>query len=108
MSSFKNQLKADINHVFLNTAEFADLHMIGGQQMPAIIDDEAMEEFENLRDYNFDGLYKVKLIVYINATAFDKIPAVESSLNVDGRKYFVLGTSKPDGMLKLILGVNVA
>lgn len=106
MSTFKDQLKADINNVFLNTEEFADKHTIDGKLISAIVDDEAMEEFENLKDYNFDGLYKVKLVIYLNAEDLDKVPVIESSLNVDGRKYFVLGVSKPEGMIKLVLGVN--
>lgn len=108
MSSFKDQLKADIKNVFFNTSEFADMHDIDGKLIPAIIDDEIMEEYENLKDYNYDGMYKVKLIVFVSLDSLEKIPVAESSLKVDGRKYFVLGTSKPDGMLKLILGVSTS
>lgn len=106
--TFKEQLKADVNNVFMNPLEFADLHNINGKQIVTIIDEEASEEYEKLQQYDFDGLYKVSMIVYLNSDSLEKIPAIKSSLTVDGKKYFVLNTSKPDGMLKIILGVNMA
>ncbi len=107
MSAFKDQLKADIDNTFLNTNEFADLHIINEIEMAATIDEE-LEEYENLKDYDYDGLYKVKMIVFVNYNSFGKIPAIKSSIMVDGKKYFVLGASESFGMLNLILGVNKA
>ena len=107
MSAFKDQLKADMHNAFLNTEEFADIHTIDGKEMPATIDEE-LEEYENLKNYDFDGLYKIKMVVFVSYEFLGKIPVVKSSITVDNKKLFVVSASESYGMLNLVLGVNTA
>ncbi len=107
MSAFKDQLKADMYNTFLNTEEFADIHIIDGKEMPAMIEEE-LEEYENLKNYDFDGLYKIKMIVFVSYESLGKIPVVDSRITVDNKKLFVVSVSESYGMLNLVLGVNTA
>jgi hypothetical protein len=108
MSAFKEQLKSDIQNVFLNTDEFADMHVINDKSMPVTIDEDELEEFDNLKNYDFDGLYKAKMVIYLDAEVLGYVPAIQSSMKVNGKKYFVMNVSNSGGMLKILLGVNRA
>ncbi len=106
--TFKEQLKADNRNVFLNTTEFADIHTINDVEMPVIIDEDEIEENENVRNYESDGMFRVEKIIYVDFDSLGKAPVVHSSLKLDGKKLFVLNTSNSNDMLKIILGVKTA
>lgn len=106
--NFKEQLKADIKKVFLNTSEFADIHDINGIDMPVIIDEDEVMENENVRNYESDGMYRVEKIIFVDYDSLGRIPAVDTSLKLDGKKLFVLNASNSNGMLRIILGAKTA
>ena len=46
MMSFKELVEQDNKTVFMNLDEFADTHVIGGKEMPCIIDNNEMIDRE--------------------------------------------------------------
>ena len=54
--SFKEILNQDIENVFLNTLEFADIHNVDGKDMPVQVDDNEVIEREKKAKSNMDGI----------------------------------------------------
>lgn len=54
--TFKQVMDRDVDETFLNVAEFADLHNIDGNNVPALIDDMENIEREKQMKSNMDGM----------------------------------------------------
>lgn len=90
MMGFKEQLFKDIKTVFLNPAEFGEMHTVDGRQLCCIVDNMEIIEREkkSLREYT-DGVFKRQLLFYVARSDFGKLPAVGRTLEFDGKKYRV-------------------
>lgn len=55
--TFKQVMDRDVDETFLNIAEFADLHNIDGNNVPALIDDIENIEREKRMKSNMDGIH---------------------------------------------------
>lgn len=42
MSAFKDMVARDLDAVFLNVDEFAELHMVEGKEIPVVMDDDRL------------------------------------------------------------------
>ena len=54
--TFKQIMDRDVDETFLNVTEFADLHNIDGNNVPALIDDMENIEREKRMKSNMDGI----------------------------------------------------
>ena len=54
--SFKDEIKADVQEIFLNEMEFADEHLVNGKPMTVLIDESEIIELEiyKLAMYSID------------------------------------------------------
>ncbi len=107
--TFKEILKNDVKNIFLNTEEFAEKHIINGQEITAVVcDNELYREFsggsgniavkfpgENLRGGM--GIYGGMISIYISAEDFGK-PLPGSQLDFDGKLYIVLSSADWGGI----------
>ena len=44
--SFKEVMKDDVNNIFMNVDEFADMHTVDGKEIPVLVDDNEIIERE--------------------------------------------------------------
>ena len=102
LSEFKQIVRNDNRAVFLNLEEFADLHMVNDRQMSVIIDSNELEEREKAYKGNHvEGIYKKTLLIYVLAVEFGRMPAVNSSLVLDGITYRVTNAINEDAVYSI-------
>lgn len=89
---FKEMVREDIEDVFFNLKEFADIHTINGVRMACIVDSNELIERERrqtaMQLYR-QGIHLKELMIYVQASDFGPLPAIGRSLALDGRNYLV-------------------
>lgn len=105
---FKQMIADDIHNVFLNTAEFSDIHNINGKDMPCQIDTYEQIEREKRYKDHMDGVYANEQLIYVAASDFGKIPKQGSVLLLDGKTYRVTEAVEEDtgGIYSITIGAN--
>jgi hypothetical protein len=96
--NFDDQLKADINAVFLNIDEFAATHIIDGQPVMCVLD--ADRDGLRVTDAT-DGTYIASKCVYVRAGDLAKIPVPGKRIDIDGRPFMCLSVTNESGMLEI-------
>lgn len=101
--TFKEQLNIDLCQTFFNTNEFAELHELGGKNVPLIIDEDEITE-RKLKAA--EGTYIGEKLILVEIKYFKRIPAEGRSITLDNQEYFVVSCKEADGLLEMVLGVN--
>lgn len=105
--SFKEQVRQDNEAVFMNLEEFSDIHVVNGREMTVQIDNNEMIEREKpYRDSHGDGVYRRKLLIYVKAEEFGRLPAIGRVLALDGESYTVSDAVNEGGIYSLSLEAN--
>lgn len=102
---FKDIVKKDIQNVFLDVEEFGELHLVGSQKMPILIDDNEMIEREKrmpLREEK-DGIYRRQLLFYVAASVFGPLPPPGRTLLLDGKPYRITDAVNEAGLYSISL-----
>lgn len=97
---------------FINPDEFGEMHKLGSKDtlkdILMVIDDESFGQISGRRD-DFENatqsLYESAITIYLKETDFKK-PAVGKRLTLDDQKYYVIGSSISDGILRIQLVAN--
>lgn len=100
-TSFKDQIKADIYSVFLNSLEFADDHELNGKMMKAVIDDNELLERDKAQVMNteIDGIHRVRRFIYVSKTDFGPRPAPGMIITLDRKPFRVKNCTEEAGIL---------
>lgn len=104
---FKDCVNADLK-VFLGTDEFAAIHNIDGQDIPAVIDDDIVKTRSNNKTEQYDGVYSSQKVVFVKSSDMPDRPVFGQHLKLDGKIYQVQECTDSDGMMEITLGVNDA
>lgn len=99
--SLKELIQADIRSVFLNTDEVADLHIIDGDEITCIID----EDKSNKSDA--EGVFIVQRNIFVHFDDLGYRPEPEQKIEVDGQFYYVVDCVGND-MLKIVIKANLS
>ena len=101
--SFKEQIANDLDSVFLNTDEFAELHRIEGKEIAVIIDDDRRKK---LKQGQILGLIEADMLIMGKAADFPEDLDPGRLLNVDGREMSVTDSGKDMGLVEVALSQN--
>lgn len=101
--SFKEQIQKDLDAVFLNLDEFAELHHIEGVQIPVVIDDDRLQ---NLKQGQILGLVEADMLLMGKKSDFPANLAPGRLLNVDGREMIVANSGCDMGLVEVALNQN--
>lgn len=104
--SFKEVLNQDIENVFLNTLEFADIHNVDGKDMPVQVDDNEVIEREKKAKSNMDGVYVKQKLIYVKAKDFGSLPAIGRQIMLDGKRYLITDSTDEYGIYTITLEGN--
>jgi len=104
--SFKEILNQDIENVFLNTLEFADIHNVDGKNMPIQIDDNEVIEREKKAKSNMDRVYVKQKLIYVKAKDFGPLPAIGRQIMLDGKRYLITDSTDEYGIYTITLEGN--
>ena len=101
--SFKEQIQKDLDAVFLNLGEFAELHRIEGEQIPVVIDDDRLQ---SLKQGQILGLVEADMLLMGKKSDFPANLEPGRLLNVDGREMIVANSGCDMGLVEVALNQN--
>lgn len=104
--SFKEIINQDIDNIFINTAEFSDIHNVDGKDMPIQIDDNEVIEREKKAKSNMDGVYVKQKLIYVKAKDFGPLPAIGRQIMLDGKRYLITDSTDEYGIYTITLEGN--
>lgn len=107
MVLFRDQLNKDLD-VFLNANEFGELHKLGLNEIMMVIEEDSFNQLSGRNDEvenATQNLYESVTTIYLKASDYKK-PAVGKRITLDDEKYYVIGASISDGILKINLATN--
>lgn len=103
---FKGLLQQDNRRVFVNPAEFGEIHDVSGRSMAIILDD--IEQVQREKRYAGDrayhqGVYKRQVLFYVLGNDFGALPATGRALRLDGKDYIITDAINEDGIYSISL-----
>ena len=105
---FKAIVKPAVHNIFLDLEEFADTHIVNGNEMPVLIDNNEQIEREKRINQNTDGIYTNQRLIYVAASDFGPLPKQGSLLTLDKRIFRVEDAIDEDGVYSITLEANRA
>ena len=97
--TFKNILARDVKQVFLNPAEFGEVHKVNGTPMTIVLDDVENIEREKKMKSSMDG-------IYVSTAEFGPLPGQGDLVSLDGKEYMVMDATDECGIYAITLEAN--
>ena len=105
--SFKSLIQRDVSAVFLNHAEFGEVHTVNGKPMTVILDDNENIEREKRMKSSMDGIYARQILLYVSAEEYGApMPAQGRTVSLDGKVYQVMDATDESGIYTITLEAN--
>lgn len=104
--TFKELLKQDVSAVFLNPEEFGETHVVNGQEMVIIIDNNEQIEREKRVGQSVGGIYANQKLIYVAAADFRELPKQGSKMLLDGEVYLVDDAIAEGDMYSITISAN--
>lgn len=101
--SLKDQLLSDLDAVFFNLDEFAEIHNIDNRQISIIVDNDKLQE-RSKKEY--DGISTGEILYYVKASEFGKRPEPGTPQIFDGRQMYIFDSREDMGVYEIILTQN--
>lgn len=101
--NFKEQIQRDLDSVFLNLDEFAELHRVEGVQIAVVVDNDQLNK---LKKGQILGLVEADMLLMGREGDFPEDLEPGSWLNVDGREMIVANSGKDMGLVEVALRQN--
>lgn len=98
--SFKDQMNQDIQTVFINTDEFAELHSINGQEIGCIVD--SVDKNESMQGYTV-----IDKSICLQASLLNVIPKTNDIILFDNSLVIVYKASNLAGMIYLDVSQSI-
>lgn len=104
MQSLKEDMAEDLDSVFLDFEEFADLHEVNGKEIPILLDEEKMERIRRLQGDIQDGVYQDEIFFFARERDLGPDIRVNALFTLDGREKFVHSAKLTEGLWSIVLG----
>ncbi len=98
--TFKDFYRQDVERVFFNPDELAEIVVINGKEMSVVIDNEELERQKLLKG---ERLTKAELLFYVPKIAFGNIPKPDLLLDFNHKRYRILDVDNKADILIFIL-----
>lgn len=106
MSAFKDMVAHDLDATFLNTDEFAEIHMVEGKEIHVVADEDGTSKLAKLGDNRIHGVNKADMLLMGKVSDFPADMEPGRLLNVDGRELIVIEINKNMGLIEVELRQN--
>ena len=103
MRSFKEQILADLDGVFLNLDEFAETHRVEGVKIAVVVDNDQLNK---LKKGQILGLIEADMLLMGKEADFPANLEPGRLLNVDGRELIVVNSGRDMGLVEVALRQN--
>ena len=100
---FKEQIQKDLDAVFLNLGEFAELHRVEGKEIAVVVDNDQLTQ---LKKGQILGLVEADMLLMGRESDFPANLPPGRLLNVDGRELIVQNSGKDMGLIEVALAQN--
>ena len=100
---FKEQIARDLDNVFLNLGEFAELHRVEGKEIPVVMDGDRLNK---LKQGQILGVVEADVLLMGKAADFPADLDPGRLLNLDGREMVVGASGKEMGLAEVALTQN--
>lgn len=101
--SFKEQIQKDLDTVFLNLDEFAELHRVEGKKIAVVVDNDQLNK---LKKGQILGLIEADMLLMGRECDFPANLAPGNIINVDGRELIIANSGKDMGLVEVALSQN--
>ena len=101
--NFKEQILKDLDAVFLNLSEFAELHRVEGVEIAVVVDSDQLNK---LKKGQILGLVEADMLLMGRAVDFPSDLEPGRLLNVDGRELIIANSGKDMGLVEVALRQN--
>ena len=101
--NFKEQIRKDLDAVFLNLGEFAELRRVEGKEVAVIVDSDQLNK---LKKGQILGLVEADMLLMGREADFPASLEPGRLLNVDGREMLVANSGKDMGLVEVALRQN--
>lgn len=101
--TFKEQIRQDLDTVFLNLDEFAELRRVEGKQIPVVVDNDQLVK---LKQGQILGLVEADMLLMGKQVDFPADTEPGRLLNVDGREMIVTNSGTDMGLIEVALRQN--
>ena len=101
--NFKEQIMHDLDSVFLNLDEFAELHRVEGKEIAVVVDSDQLNK---LKKGQILGLIEADMLLMGREVDFPRDLEPGRLLNVDGREMIVANYGKDMGLVEVALSQN--
>lgn len=101
--SFKEQIQKDLDTVFLNLDEFAELHRVEGKKIAVVVDNDQLNK---LKKGQILGLVEADMLLMGRESDFPAHLEPGRLLNVDGRELIIANSGKDMGLVEVALSQN--
>lgn len=101
--TFKEQIQQDLDTVFLNLDEFAELRRVEGKQIPVVVDNNQLVK---LKQGQILGLVEADMLLMGKQEDFPADMESGRLLNVDGREMIVTNSGTDMGLIEVALRQN--
>ena len=109
--SLKDRLTKDLDKIFFNTDEFAEVHTIDGVEMTVIITEVDTEEatmsyglMKSTLNPKEKQIYRDAWEIYIRKSELTRKVTPNSIIDLDGKKMWVWDVYDTEGMYRLLVG----
>lgn len=106
MRSFKEQLEKDFDDTFFNLDEFAELHTIDRNEIPVVVDNEALLSLNMGKTVETDGIFTDSIIIFVQRKYLDYEPVIGQVIEFDGVTYPIDNVLSDTGGYTIILRGN--
>lgn len=101
--SFKEQIQKDLDTVFLNLDEFAELHRVEGKKIAVVVDNDQLNK---LKEGQILGIIEADMLLMGRECDFPANLAPGNIINVDGRELIIANSGKDMGLVEVALSQN--
>lgn len=98
--TFKDELLADINNVFLNEDDFGEKHTIDGVEVGCMFDDDELKERQGTNEL---AVSESSLLIFVPANKLPKRKVAGEKIVVDGSVYVIDDWKVNLGMAEIAL-----
>lgn len=105
MASFRDCMQKDLEEVFFNFEEFAEIHVIDGKEILLIIDEDELQEREIK---SAEGTYSADLLFHVKASDLPGRLKVGAHIDLDNKNYEVVDVKASSGVYTIAVEANRA
>lgn len=103
MPSLRETIALDVENVFFELEDFAELHVVEGREISIVIDNDHLEKLQAGQNL---GIAESDLLIFGRTAELPRKKAPGSMINIDGREYIVDNWADNKGVSQITLRQN--